>query len=83
MPVDAVTTAVERLRSAAGHEYDNFSVTDGEYDPESLTFVEREKPSDRVAAFLARCKKQWSGFPKVIPTEAETKDDTSEDIANA
>ena len=81
--IDVVTTTVERIRGASGREYDNFSVTGGEYDPESLTFVEREKPSDRAAAFLARCKKPWSGFPKVIPTEVETKDDTSEDIANA
>ena len=81
--IDVVTTTVESIRSAAGHEYDNFSVADGEYDPESLAFVEREKPSDRAAAFLARCKKQWAGFPKVIPTETGTEDDTSEDIANA
>ena len=81
--IDVVTTAVERLRSEAGHEYDNFYVAAGEYIPESLTFVEREKPSDYVAAALARCKKKWSGFPKVIPTEVETEDDTSEDIANA
>ena len=81
--IDVVTTTVERILGASGREYDNFSVTGGEYDPESLTFVEREKPSDRAAAFLARCKKPWSGFPKVIPTKVETKDDTSEDIANA
>ena len=81
--IDVVTTTVERLRSTAGHEYDNFYVSDGEYDPESITFIEREKPTDRAAAFLARCKKQRAGFPKVIPTEAEDCDDSSEDIANA
>lgn len=83
--VDVVTTTVEHARSATtGREYDNFTVSDGEYDPGSLTFVEREKPSDRAAAFLARCKKQWSGFPKVIPTKVEDDaDDSSEDIANA
>lgn len=83
--LDVVTTTVERLRSATtGREYDSFSVSEGEYDPGSLTFVEREKPSDRAAAFLARCKKQWSRFPKVIPTEVEDDtDDSSEDIANA
>ena len=81
--IDVVTTAAERIRGVSGHEYDNFSVTDGEYILESLTFIEREKPTDYVAAALARCKKQWAGFPKVIPTEAGTDDDTSNVIANA
>ena len=81
--IDVATSIVNHYHSVTGHEYDCFAVKGGEYDPESLTFIEREKPSDYVAAFLARCKKPWSGFPKVIPIETETEDDTSEDIANA